>query len=341
MNHFNINTFTLLASLNFLFTSMSGSILQAPQIISKEAVATLTENFKCHMAFTGESQTSGTEFFIFFIHQAQQTTVRIQIIHHWPEELNNELKTQFQEINANNTTYWIWESKPFTTSVQLTEYNNAQTETEHADLKQLQEFANWIKNKKIAFYTGAGISAPAIPPLTSLMKALGIEAGNWLWNETIYQIVSNPQPFLEIMHPFFISCAHSQPTQAHFAIKEICELKNWALVTENLDLLHQKTGIRPIARENGNPELENQIKDEELKKLDCLVVVGQSTDNSGILQRYHKANPHGSIVSFNLSPELYGNQGDEQLSIGWIEGDVQVTLPLLLGYLKAQQEITQ
>ncbi|WP_333023818.1 hypothetical protein [Wolbachia endosymbiont of Pentidionis agamae] len=117
------------------------------------------------------------------------------------------------------------------------------------------------------------------------------------------------------------------PTEAHYALKNIVLLKNWQLLTENLDLLHQRSGIEPIGRINRTDKinfcwLKKNINPDHLKQIDFIITVGLNSDEVRLLALYKKHNLKGKIIAMNLvQPNYLGNNDIIVL------GDVQKTLP--------------
>ena len=68
----------------------------------------------------------------------------------------------------------------------------------------------------------------------------------------------------------------------------------------------------------------NISEENDLKKIDYIIVVWLSNDDRGLFQRYKDVNPNGKIVAFNRSQPNY--LGEKDILIKW---DVQDTLPEL------------
>lgn len=115
------------------------------------------------------------------------------------------------------------------------------------------------------------------------------------------------------------------PTPAHYAVKNIVLLKNWQLLTENVDSLHQRSGVEVLGNTSGKMNFDwlmNNIKPEHLKQIDFVVTCGLNSDGLGFLASYKKYNPKGKIIAMNLvQPNYLGS--DDIL----VAGDLQETLP--------------
>ena len=95
------------------------------------------------------------------------------------------------------------------------------------------------------------------------------------------------------------------------------------LLTENLDSLHEQTGIMPYRL--SKHENKDAIHPDDLQKIDFVVCVGLSHDDRGFLAWYKKHHPQGRIVALDLKAPSY--LGDEDYLL---EGDLQQTCLELL-----------
>ncbi len=192
----------------------------------------------------------------------------------------------------------------------------------------VKELAQKLMNKHVVFYTGSGISAAIIPTMNSLMKKLNIKVN--MSDETLLKTVKkallNPKAPLHHMDEFNKKCLNAQPTQAHKALKKIVTAKNWGLITENLDQLHQKTGIIPLHR-GFDGWIDKNVPSKSYKKIDVVITVGLKTDERGFLKTYKQENPNGIIIAFDLSQPIYLSNNDF-----FVSGDCQKTIP---DFLKA------
>lgn len=179
-----------------------------------------------------------------------------------------------------------------------------------------------VKNKHVVFYTGAGISAKTVPTMDILVHNLQIRKGESML-PILKKAMQNPQAPLNFMDEFNKKCLNAQPTQAHYAIKKIVKAKNWGLLTENLDKLHQKTGILPLNHSFEN-WLEKYVSTDAYKKIDVVVTIGLRSDESGFLKKYKELHPGGIIIAIDLAqPDYLGN------SDFLVCGDCQEVVPQL------------
>lgn len=187
----------------------------------------------------------------------------------------------------------------------------------------LGKLVRLLRDKKVVFYTGAGISqAAGVPTMVELDSLLGFEKENNFAN-WVRKTVHNPRAISQRINGFHHSCFTSKPTKAHLALSELAKLKKNKVFTENLDHLHQKTGYDVIA-------VTSELKGlEALKNVDVVVCLGLSRDNKGFLAKYKEYNPKGKIVAIDLKQPSY--LGSEDV---WFEADLQEAVPELLYALK-------
>ncbi|MDN5247888.1 MAG: hypothetical protein QWI36_01990 [Wolbachia endosymbiont of Tyrophagus putrescentiae] len=200
----------------------------------------------------------------------------------------------------------------------------------------VSEISELVSNKNVVFYTGAGISALAVPEMNELMSQFGIPHNlNSVDKLThiikfIHKVIKEPDKIIIVISNFKEACFYGKPTPAHYAVRDIVLLKNWQLLTENIDLLHQRSGVEPLARIKRTDGidfywLKKNIKSKHLRQIDYIVTVGLNSDEAGFLALYKKYNPQGKIIAMNLIQPNYLNNDDIL-----VLGDVQKNLPDLL-----------
>jgi hypothetical protein len=167
------------------------------------------------------------------------------------------------------------------------------------------ELAEIISNRNILFYTGAGISvASGIPSMKQLYELLGLNTGVKFIPTQAFE---DPKAFAEKILQFHNACLYSQPTAAHYALKELALSKNIKIVTENLDCLHEYSGILPY-RVNAQ-ELRDEVDSTQLKDIEFIICIGLSYDDKGFLGWYKKHNPNGIIISIDIgNPSYLGHE---------------------------------
>ncbi len=198
------------------------------------------------------------------------------------------------------------------------------------------ELAKIINTKKFVFYTGAGISAGVVPTMNELLAQLSLDQDLSVPENRISlikKILKNPEFFLIPMDRFFRACIYGIPTKAHDAITNILQHKPGGLLTENLDLLHQHTGIDPL-NHSLDEWLRNNIAPEDLKQIEVVITVGLASDESGFLKWYKTENPQGIIIAINREQPTYLGQEDYLML-----GDAQEILPDVMEYIKEVKNI--
>lgn len=154
--------------------------------------------------------------------------------------INHPRKEQ-RELGADTPSYLVAERRVF-------ELPNPQPLKE-SDLLSI------IANKNVLFYTGAGLSVAAgVASMAQLNDLLGLRVGE----EFIFSLreaLEHPEEFSQKILSFHNACFFSPPTEAHNALAKLALFKNTKIVTENLDCLHEHSGISPY-----------RVKAEELRE---------------------------------------------------------------------------
>lgn len=178
-----------------------------------------------------------------------------------------------------------------------------------------EELISIIADKAILFYTGAGISAASsVPTMGELEQLLHLENG--MCCEFYLSALKDPKELALGLKFFHNSCFFSPPTKAHVALKGLALFKNTQIVTENLDFLHEYTGMMPI---RVSPEyFRKEIDPSSWTEVDYIICIGLSFDDRGFLGWYKAHHPDGKIIAIDLGkPSYLGNedfllQGDLQ-----------------------------
>ena len=195
-----------------------------------------------------------------------------------------------------------------------------------------KELAEIIKNKRVIFYTGAGISAGYVPTMNQLMNDLKMVKKFEELKEYIVDLIANSENYVKILQNFFDKCENAFPSDAHNILAHFIQKRGQLLITENLDQLHQKTGLTPIVLASNDNysrgKFSEKIKDEVLKS-DAVITIGLNSDESGFLKYYKKLNPEGKIISINLQNTDYLSDDDLILI-----GDVQQVFQKLTSYIE-------
>lgn len=177
-----------------------------------------------------------------------------------------------------------------------------------------------IKNKKVLFYTGAGLSAASnVPTMNELNELLGLEIGE-RFVFSLEKVMESPREFAERIKIFHDACLYSAPIPGHFALRDLSLYNNTRLVTENLDCLHEATGIFPYRIDAKH--LREEIGGASLAQIDYIICIGLSFDDRGFLGWYKEQNPQGKILAIDIQQPSY--LGDEDF---WINDDLQMLFP--------------
>ena len=189
---------------------------------------------------------------------------------------------------------------------------------EHATPKHIdqKELVNIIKNKKVIFYTGAGISAGKVATMSDLERSLKFKKGFRYFLKTAW---NNPKKITDAFFAFCRTAISSSPTEAHYALKHLAEYKNTMIITENVDLLQHKTGIKPLFAYSSTL---HSITKNQLQEIDYVVCIGLSHDDRGFLAWYKEHNPQGKILAIDLKQPVYLANQDL-----FCQGDLQKALP--------------
>lgn len=185
-------------------------------------------------------------------------------------------------------------------------------------MMSVKQLSDVVLNDRVIFYTGAGISAPVVPAMDQLESKLGLISEIHLpknLKRYVETIVENPQKFLDVMTAFRNDCIHGAPTDAHQILAHIIQEKKLILLTENVDQLHQKTGVKVIFREDYR---NNSDVEKEILQNPYIVTIGLHSDESGFLFYAKRKNSNIRIISVNQQKVNYLSSNDY-----WVKGDIQ------------------
>jgi len=294
--------------------NLKNPLLIAPEKITIEELSEKIKNEAFDFTF------SFKEEYIRFIHRKDKNGIEIKIKKNEISQNNNFQIIQFGEIKLfEDAKFKTNKSSPYllTEPLNLKKYNPKPT------LLSILDLAEFIKNKKIIFYTGAGISAMAkIPTMNQLMTLLHINDEN----NCLKVVLKQPLSILEAFTKFCIDMKTKSPTNAHITLTNLASFKKSQIFTENLDLLHERTGIIP--QRINTTKIKNEISESNFKEVDAIICIGLSHDDRGFLAWYKKQNPQGVLVAIDfVQPEYLGNK--DFLT----QGDLQEILPTLQSIL--------
>ncbi len=155
--------------------------------------------------------------------------------------------------------------------------------------------------------------------MAELMKGLDLEEGE-RFIDSLKKIVQDPEKAAAYIKHFHKACILSPPTPAHTALTQLSQTQ---IVTENLDYLHERTGIKPY-RIKGD-RLRYEIDPTTASSIDAIICIGLSADDKGFLGWYKHHHPQGKIIAVDLKQPAY--LGDEDY---FLCGDLQEIIPSLV-----------
>lgn len=315
--------------INFIFSVnlfCMNFFLQAPDRLDKQ------ERIKTTSMCWGSKSDKNVEF---LFNYDERTGVNINVsLDKFPEFFNDEQRQLFKELkDKSGKTYFVYSYGKVPDWANKIEEENAPQSyfvEERLYLKNkevaeisLDSLVEYIAKKNVIFYTGAGISvASKVFAMDQLEKELGF-VGEKRIDKVKNLLVCVAKDIKEVAKTFEKFCNamfNSEPTKAHKSLLEIANYKKCKIVTENLDFLHQKTGIEPY--KIFGPAFNKEVKNEWAKEIDAIICCGLSHDDRGFLGWYKKYNSNGVIIALDLSKPNYLGTGDFLL-----EGDLQEVIP--------------
>lgn len=187
----------------------------------------------------------------------------------------------------------------------------------------IHEVSEVLKSNRVIFYTGAGISLGAgVHAMAGLERSLGICNERPVDNLT-HAVSLKGEKALMPWKSFCTAAFKTEPTVAHKALSEIAREKNMYIFTENIDYLHERSGILPVRPTK--QRVVNCICKEDLMELDAIICIGLSRDDRGFLAYYKMHNPKGKIIAIDLKAPSYLGSDDY-----FLKGNLQGIVPMLL-----------
>lgn len=180
------------------------------------------------------------------------------------------------------------------------------------------DLAGYLEDKKAVFYTGAGLSRESVSAMKEMCEELGIDGDSDI-DDFARLAVREPEKLLERMQGVRDKMSGSQPTRGHRALAEIARKLRCQILTENIDLLHERSGVRPV--HVSKEEINLKVQSWMLRQVDAVITVGLSVDDRGLLALYKHYNPKGKIIAINMKWPEYLRKGD-----ALVEGDAQEVL---------------
>lgn len=189
---------------------------------------------------------------------------------------------------------------------------------------KMAQLVEILRDKKVLFYTGAGISiASGVHSMDQLKKTLGIEMSEKV-DGLLRKAVANPQGVVDSWEEFTKAAFEKSATPAHQSLGRLAQKLKSQIFTENVDLLQERAGVKAIHLAAASSWLKRNVRPEWLKDIDAVITVGLNYDDRGFLGWYKENNPNGKIVAVNLSQPSYLGNEDFML-----KGDCQKLIPEL------------
>jgi NAD-dependent SIR2 family protein deacetylase len=186
----------------------------------------------------------------------------------------------------------------------------------------IERLAEFLKDKRILFYTGAGISiASGVHSMDKLYDTLGIDMSKKV-DRFLQKAVANPRGVINSWEEFTKAAFEKPATPAHQSLAKLAQKLKSQIFTENVDRLQERAGVKAI--HITGPWLRENIQPEWSKDIDVIVTVGLSYDDRGFLGWYKENNPNGKIIAVNLKQPSY--LGNEDFIL---KGDCQKVIPEL------------
>lgn len=197
-------------------------------------------------------------------------------------------------------------------------WRREEDESVEVDKLNAADLAEYLEDKKAVFYTGAGLSRENVPAMKEMCGELGIDGDSDI-DDFARLAVREPGKLLARMKVVRDKMSGSQPTRGHKALAEVAKKLQCQILTENIDLLHERSGVRPV--HVSKEEINARVQPWMLRQVDAVITVGLSADDRGLLALYKHYNPKGRIIAINTQRPEYLGKGD-----ALVEGDAQEVL---------------
>lgn len=181
-----------------------------------------------------------------------------------------------------------------------------------------EEIRGWVQDKRVIFYTGAGLSiASGIPDMRKLEEQLGFQSN---FDEALAKWMYAPEHIGQEIIAFRDACSKGAPARGHHALSRLAKETNKQILTENLDWMHERVGSHPLRVSKRVVQTRESIDD-----IHAVICIGLSHDDKGFLRWMKEHHPEIKIIAVNpLCPSYLGS---EDL---WYPGDAHEILPKLL-----------
>ena len=183
-----------------------------------------------------------------------------------------------------------------------------------------QDLPEYLQKNKVLFYTGAGISiSGGVWGMDALCNALELDFKKFKKDpkEFLKILINKKEQIYATFKKFCQMMFYNPPTKAHRALASIAKKLKAPILTENLDYLHEQTGIKPH-RLYDVEKSKKLFPGKFLKTVNAVVCIGLSFDDKAFMTLYKQQNPNGKIISLDLKQPNY--LGSEDL---FVKGDLQ------------------
>lgn len=180
--------------------------------------------------------------------------------------------------------------------------------SEVESVESVKKLAELLRGRKFVFYTGAGVSlAAGVPDMGGLKRGLGVHEEQSA-EELARQALGRPEELLAKWQEIIAKATAGEPSRGHRALAKLARRYGVQVLTENLDRLHELSGIR--AHHVQATDVGGLIPEAALADLDAIVTVGLRTDDNGLIRKFRQLNPRGRVIAINLSAPEYAQAGD-------------------------------
>ena len=178
-----------------------------------------------------------------------------------------------------------------------------------------------LYKKDFVFYTGAGLSKAA-----GIMDSFELKDSLCLYNLSKLKeaIVKNPEKLKKAYVSFVNSLYFTNPTVGHRIIKTLQDKYDFLLLTENIDLLHQKTASKVYAYD--------KIKNTLLDNKKIMLTLGLDGDHQGFIR--YVQNNNCLVIALNVNKPNYLKERDI-----WIKEDAHTFLKTLHEHSVGEQKV--
>lgn len=181
----------------------------------------------------------------------------------------------------------------------------------------LQDLLTMLASKRFFFYTGAGISAAgSVGTMPQLEKSLMMHNGKVCF---FAHLLTNPESIVQAFNAFCRTAIYNEPTLAHRALHELTQQNRIAIITDNVDLLQERAGGRPLFTHSSALY---ELQKSDFEQLDACVCVGFSRDDCGFIAHYKNNNSRGIVIALDIKQPSYLSNEDYLL-----QSDIQKVLP--------------